>query len=207
MMSVFAQTDTIPPVDSTLIVVDSLLEKTSKKEKKEKNGLLKKLRDKKYPNPTRAAVFSLALPGYGQFYNKKYWKIPIVYAGLGGLTWLAIDQQKQYNTYKEYYKNKVDGDPNTIDVLPNANAEAVRRVRNQYDKRRQQAYIGIAAFWILSAVDAYVDAHLMSFDVSEDLTMHIQPTFQYQHLANTTSIGIQFSFQPTVSDAPKALLD
>ncbi len=141
----------------------------------EKIGLLKKFKDKTYPNPIRAAGLSLVLPGSGQAYNKKIWKIPVIYAGLGSMGYFIYDNNKNYKKFKEAYLIKIDDDPLTIDKFPTASENTLLSIRNRYDKRRQQSYVGFVAIWVLNSVDAFVDAHLQSFDVNEDLSLSIHP--------------------------------
>ena len=168
----FAQEDdpVIPPPD-TLTVVN---QDTTGVET-EKIGLWKKFKDKTYPNPIRAAGFSLILPGSGQVYNKKIWKVPIVYGGLGTMGFLIVDNTKNYKQFSEAYLAKVDDDPNTIDEFPLASENTLLSIRNRFDKRRQQSYVFFSAIWILNAVDAFVDAHLFDFDVNEDISLSIRP--------------------------------
>ncbi len=197
-----AQTDSIPQIDSTQVIVDSLVTKIDSTEVVKKKGLIAKLKDNTYPNPTRAAFLSLALPGAGQFYNKKYWKIPIVYAALGGLTIFAIDQQGKYVELRDEYIARLDTLDSTVPDprLSTASDGTIKRLRNVYDKRRQQAYFGIVAGWALNAIDAFVDAHLFEFDVSEDLSMQIRPSLS----PNTDFRGLRSQIQITLNINPKS---
>lgn len=219
-MSIHAQTDTIQ-IDSSLVIVDSLnmdslildslaidsLNINDKKEKKEKKkGLIYRFRDKRYPNPTRAAIFSLLIPGAGQFYNKKYWKMPIVYGALGGLTYLAIVQNDEYQLYRREYAFMVDDDPLTISRFEGrATAQTLKSIRDVADKRRQNAVVGIVAVWLLNSVDAYVDAHLKDFDVSEDLTLDLTPTTHYDVVSRQPLFGFSVGLVAK-KETPKSFL-
>jgi len=161
---------------------------------KERGRFFKRILDKTYPNPLRAAALSFVLPGSGQIYNKKWWKAPIVYGALGFTGYLIIDNTNNYRDFKEAYLSRVDDDPNTIDRYPNASEATLLSIRNGYDKRRQQSYVGFFAVWFLNSLDAFVDAHLVSFDVDEDLSMVVKPTSNYDNA--TLSFGIGISLQP-----------
>ncbi len=172
--------------DSLLVLTDSLTIDSIKtpKEKFTLKGFFKK----DYPNPKKAAFLSLLLPGSGQVYNKKWWKAPIVYAALGGVGYVLIESEQDYRFYRDGYLAKVDEDPTTEDIFPNATAQTVKGVRDSFNKRRQQMYMLLGAVWILNAVEAYVDAHLINFDVNEDLTLQLSPTTQ-------SGLGISLQLQ------------
>ena len=169
----------IPPPD-TLTTVD----KDTIEVETEKVGIIQKFKDKTYPNPVRAAGLSLILPGSGQVYNKKIWKVPVVYAGLGSMGFFIVDNTKNYKLYRDAYLAKVDDDPDTEDIFPIASENTLLSIRNRYDKRRQQSYVGFVAVWLLNTLDAFVDAHLHNFDVNEDLSISISPSIQSNQFAN-----------------------
>jgi len=212
MSNVNAQDDTRIKNDSTSIVVDSLANKTvqveelstsdSTKLKKERFKLIKSVLDKSYPNPNRAAAFSLLIPGAGQVYNKKYWKLPIVYGALGGLGYMAYFNQDRYIIFRDAYLATVDDDPLTVNPFPTLNESALRTRRDSANKRRQEAYVFFVLAWILNSVDAYVDAHLASFDVNEDISAHIQPVGIMT--PGNSAYGLSISFIPKVKskDSP-----
>ncbi len=179
-----AKTENINP-DS--LVVDSTATK-----KKVKSKFIKSILDKKYPNPNRAAAMSFILPGAGQVYNKKYWKVPIVYGALFGLGYFATDSNRQYNRFAAAYLTVVDDDPATINPFPTLSESSLRTIRDRFNKQRQQGYVFFTAGWLLNALDAYVDAHLASFDVNEDISAHIQPVGIPS--PNNTSYGLSITF-------------
>ena len=128
------------------------------------------------PIPKRALLFAL-IPGGGQVYNRKYWKVPLVYAGLGFSTYMIIDNKKKFNRYDQARKYRLDGDPTTVDEFVGLySTEALFKVRGVYDKNLQVAYIWTGVIYSLSIVDAFVDAHLSNFDVGDDLSFEIQPS-------------------------------
>lgn len=149
-----------------------------------------------YPNPKKAAIYSLIIPGAGQAYNKKFWKIPIVYAGIGTAAYLSFIHERRYRLLRDNYIFRVDGDPLTVDIYPNAVASTILSERNRVNKWRQQAYVALAIIWILNGIDAFVDGHLLTFDVNEDISGQLHPKMQHLPYNDNSSIGlgIVFSF-------------
>lgn len=128
-------------------------------------------------SPKKAAILSAALPGLGQIYNRKYWKVPIIYAGLGTLGYLITFNNSQYRLYRNAYLAKIDDDPLTIDQYPFASADGLLQQLNQYRRTRDILIAGAVIVYALNIIDASVDAHLFEFDVSDDLTLRIEPNF------------------------------
>lgn len=126
--------------------------------------------------PGRAAMLSAALPGLGQAYNRAFWKIPIIYAGFGGVVFAVNFNQNLYNDWRAAYIAKVDGNPNTIDQYPAYSDAALRRVMEFYRRNLELSYIAGVALYLLNILDASVQAHLMDFDVGEDLSMQVAPS-------------------------------
>lgn len=144
----------------------------------------------KVHSPKKATVLSAILPGLGQAYNKKYWKIPIVYAGLAATTYFIHINNQEYHRYKTAYLYRIDGDPNTVDEFVNIyNDEAqLRSLTDFYRRNRDLMIIGTAGVYLLNIIDAAVDAHFYDFDVSDDLSLRIQPVVmpkKYSGLALT----------------------
>lgn len=128
-------------------------------------------------SPARAALFSAVLPGLGQAYNGKYWKVPIVYAGMGTSVFFILDNRKNYRHYRDNYLAEVDTDPNTNSTLDsNFTSEFLREQADQYRQWMELSYVVLAGFYILNIVDASVDAHLSTFDVSDDLSLRVAPS-------------------------------
>ncbi len=129
------------------------------------------------PVPKKALVYSLILPGAGQVYNGHWWKVPFVYGALGGALAVAIDSQTNYNLFQDAYEAKLQGRPLPDGIPPVLDdARRLRVLRDRYDRRRQSWYIYSVAAYGLQAVEALVDAHLQNFDVSEDLSLRLQPS-------------------------------
>ncbi len=123
-----------------------------------------------YPDPKKAATLSLALPGAGQLYNKRWWKLPLVYGAMGGMVYSIDYNTRQYRRFSEAYILALKGEPHEF-VAYNLSTQAIKRYRDQFDKRRQLSWIGLVAVHLLQAAEAFVDAHLMQFDLSEDLSL------------------------------------
>lgn len=129
------------------------------------------------PSPSRAALFSTILPGAGQVYNKKYWKAPIVYAGLGTIGFFAYQNHKQYLIFRDALRARYDQDPATVDnQFPNISNEVLKAQREYYRRNRDFMYIIGGVVYLLNILDAYVDAHLKAFTVSDKLTVFVLPS-------------------------------
>lgn len=131
---------------------------------------------------------SAIVPGLGQAYNKKYWKIPIIYAALGGLGYWGINNHVQYKHYSDNLKAEYDDDPSTFNSTPYSSNQLII-LKNDHKKFRDIAILAGAVVYALNIIDANVDAHLKTFDVSDDLSMKIKP---YYHLNydNTLQTGL-----------------
>jgi len=203
--STTAKRDTLSPVtiDSTvtqkkdakmgLNTQQSILFPDTSSVVKKQDNFFQRLFVKKYPNPRVAALLSFVLPGSGQAYNKKWWKIPIVYGALGGMTWLALDNDKTYRGLKKNYKWVVDGDDLTnpteepyIFMSPNQ----MKSYRDQFRGYTEKSYLFLGITYLLVVTDAFVDAHLSNFDVSDDLSLRIVPDIQSGSSAIGASFGI-----------------
>lgn len=129
-------------------------------------------------SPGRAALFSAILPGLGQAYNKKYWKIPIVYAGVGVSVYFLQYNIGEINYFKESYLNATDGDPNTFNTS-GFNTGTLQDLIAQHRKWRDYSILGLVAVYLLNIIDANVDGHMFYFDVSKDLSMSVSPSMQF----------------------------
>ncbi len=181
--------------DSTQLLQKDTVEKVRFK-------LIKSILDKKYPNPNRAAAMSLIIPGSGQIYNKKYWKLPIVYGALGGLGYLIVDSSSEYRSFRDAYTAVIDDDPNTINPFSTLGESSLLSIRDRFNKRRQQGYIFFALTWILNSLDAYVDAHLNSFDVSEDISMIVNPVGVQLGDSSGYGLSLRFTYQDNTHTQP-----
>ncbi|MBL7776244.1 MAG: hypothetical protein JNK89_09590 [Saprospiraceae bacterium] len=144
-------------------------------------GLWKRIWTKDYPNPRTAAFLSLALPGAGQAYNKQWWKMPMVDAVLGGLTYVALGNISEYRRLRDNYRWVVDGDPDTNPTefpYNQLDATSLKQYRDQWRRYVEQSSLALGLAYILTATEAFVGAHLSRFDVSDDLSFKLQPHFQ-----------------------------
>lgn len=133
-------------------------------------------------SPTKASIFSAVIPGLGQAYNKKYWKIPIVYAGFGVLAYFAISNRSEYKKYKEAYTYVASGDSSHIDndYVWEYDEQQLLDGKNYHRRNMELSYILGGLWYILNIVDASVDAHFFDYDVSNDLTIRLDPIVNYQ---------------------------
>jgi hypothetical protein len=136
----------------------------------------------KQHSPRKAAAYSAMLPGLGQAYNKKYWKIPIVYAALGTCVGLFIYNRDEYLDARDAYRNKLDNDPTNDNQIREKfrpiDPESIRRYRNSVRQDVDYSVLAFVLLWGLNIVDAAVDGHLHSFDINENLSLHVNPYLQ-----------------------------
>lgn len=162
-------------------------------------------------SPRKATIYSAILPGLGQAYNRKYWKIPIIYAGFGAIGYFIKWNNDNYNLFHTGYKHLTDDNPDTQDYLK---IEAVRRnnydLENQndfnylkdalvkqqdyYRRNRDLLIISMVGFYGLNIIDASVDAHLFDFDISDDLTLNWEPVMFQRNNSMVYCVNFKFSF-------------
>lgn len=175
-----------------------------KKQKVNKDGSLF------VPNPNRALWLALICPGAGQIYNRKYWKLPIIYGGFIGCTYAFLWNQQMYNDYRQAYLDIMDDDPTTdsyVNMLPmgydiTGQEEQFQRIfrhkRDYYRKYRDLSIFAFVGVYLISVVDAYVDAQLSTFDISKDLSVSFEPTSIEQKQAigsgSGRALGVQCNF-------------
>ena len=197
--------------DSTLVVMDSLAvsdarillpdDSTSVVVKKEK---IRRDWSTWRPNPKRALWLALVLPGAGQIYNRKYWKLPIFYGGFIGCIYALSWNNTMYKDYSQAYLDISDNDPSTasynkflhLGVEINSSNEAryrdlFRSRKDKYRRWRDMSIIAMVVVYALSVIDAYVDAELSEFDISKDLSLRVQPTAIPTHQWGTVNRPLQ----------------
>lgn len=163
-------TDTI----TNLLLPEQTSETVAEKPKK---GILRFF-TANYPKPGKAALFSFLVPGMGQVYNKKFWKVPIVYTGVGTMIYFIGKNGRNYKRFRTAYRYQVDDDESTVadpTLTANYQNDRLKDTRDLFRKRREQSYIGLIAVLALSSADAFVDAHLLQFNVSDDLSLRVEP--------------------------------
>lgn len=160
----------------------------------------------KRPDPMKATWLALIIPGGGQIYNKKFWKLPIVYGGFVGCLYAYNWNGQMYKDYRQAYLDIMDSDPNTDSFKdffrPGFNYEANMDYLKKVFKRRKDLYrrwrdMSIFAFigvYAVSVIDAYVDAQLSSFDITEDINLSIEPQrIQSRELNDGGYYGLNFN--------------
>lgn len=124
--------------------------------------------------PARAAIYSAILPGAGQVYNRKYWKVPIVLGGLGVSYWFIQDNNKNYKRYKNAYLDVVNGRPDEFNGQ--YGGDQLRSVADTYHRWRDLSYVAFGLVYALNIVDASVDGYFVRFDVGNNLSLQAGPS-------------------------------
>ena len=152
------------------------------------------IREKEH-SPTKATLMSAALPGLGQFYNKKYWKIPIVYAGVGVLGYCIYFYANEYSTYKGAYIESVSGvtDGKHSALVKQYTADQLLTGREYYRRNLEISCIFAALWYGLNILDATVDAHLYTFNISDRLSMKVGPAMQMTGYTLHPAAGVKLS--------------
>jgi hypothetical protein len=133
---------------------------------------------------------SMALPGLGQVYNKKYWKVPIVYAGIGTSLYFGISNNKSYKDFKSAYITRIDGGTEDAEFVNISDANLLSTI-DFHKRNRDLSFIVAGLFYVLNIVDASVDAHLFTFPKNDNLSFTIQPSLQYtQNFELTKGISL-----------------
>jgi hypothetical protein len=160
-------------------------------------------------SPRKASLYSAILPGLGQAYNKKIWKIPFIYAGFGAIGYFIDWNNDNYQLSKTAYQHLKDTDPTTTDYLKLDGIEGydldnptdvtnllegLTKRQDYYRRNRDLLFISMFGFYGLNIIDASVDAHLFNFDVGDDLTMNWQPTMINIDNQLIYCINISFNF-------------
>ena len=189
-----------------------LLEMTSApvlKESEVPADSLKKEIDQKIwvPNPTKATWLALVIPGGGQIYNRKYWKLPIFYGGFAGCAYALAWNSQMYKDYSTAYKDAMNGNMQSssiTDLLPPGYKisetqlkELLRKRKDTYRRYRDLSIFAFIGVYLLSVIDAYVDAELSNFDITPDLSMKVEPAVIDNRINNSSnrSVGLQCSFR------------
>lgn len=146
------------------------------------------------PDPKRALWLALVLPGAGQIYNRKYWKLPIIYGGFIGCIYALTWNNMMYKDYSQAYIDLMDNDPNTASYnkflhlgveINSTNEERYKEIfksrKDKYRRWRDMSFFVMLGVYALSVIDAYVDAELSAFDISKDLSLKVEPTVIPNH--------------------------
>ncbi|WP_337967254.1 DUF5683 domain-containing protein [uncultured Flavobacterium sp.] len=141
--------------------------------------------------PAKAAFYSAILPGLGQAYNKKYWKIPLVYGAIGTSLYFYIDNNKKYHDYRDAYKRRLEGyNDDDYKFLDNSRLIAGQKF---YQRNRDLSALFVVAFYVLNIIDANVDAALIQFNVNERLSM--RPEIYPADVTFKPNVGLTFNYR------------
>ncbi len=146
--------------------------------------------------PAKAAFYSAVLPGLGQAYNKKYWKIPIIYAGMGVGVYFYIQNDKDYDRFRDAYKSRLAG--NTDDEFwgegenPIVSTDRLIDAQKTAQKNKDLSIVVTGVFYLLNIIDANVDAHLRQFNVSDDLSL--EPNFNINPINSQANYGLSLKY-------------
>lgn len=147
------------------------------------------------PNPKKSAVIGLSIPGGGQIYNRKYWKAPIALGAYVGMIYVIDFNQDIYRRLSVAYQSSLKNETHEFSNLPGFNTRTLRSLRDAYDKRTQMSYVGAIFVHFLVALEAFVDAHLQDFDISEDLTLRYKPDIIIPPIGSNPYFGLSFTIQ------------
>ena len=141
--------------------------------------------------PAKAAFYSAIFPGLGQAYNKKYWKIPIVYGALGTSMYFYLDNNKKYHSYRDAYRRRLAGfNDDQYSYLDNSRLVQAQRF---YQRNRDLSLMVTIGFYILNIVDANVDAHLIQFNVNDKLS--VAPDIYQNDFTDKPNVGLTFNYK------------
>ena len=184
------------------IITDSLINETTEF-----------IPEKFKPNSKKATIYAAIFPGLGQIYNRKYWKLPLVYGSFIGCAYAINWNSSQHNGYRQAYKDLMDDDPKTNSwndyrygsylkedpanwtaEMRRSFADNLKTIRDYHRRNKELSYIVTVGVYVLWIIDAYVDAQLFDFDISPDLSMHFEPVLFDRTASNSRSVGMQLSF-------------
>jgi hypothetical protein len=141
--------------------------------------------------PSKAAFYSAVVPGLGQIYNKKYWKLPLVYAAIGVPVYFFIKNDRDLELYRDAFKRRLAGFND--DPFPQVSTDGLVRAQQKLRRNKELSLLLAIGAYALNIVDANVDAHLLQFNVDEDLSL--RPHFKYNELEDNTQLGITLNFK------------
>lgn len=146
----------------------------------------------------KATTLSFVCPGAGQIYNGSYWKVPIVVAGMASMVYVIDWNQRGYTRFKTAYDLATDGDDSTVGEFPYTSEESLRSIKNAYRRNRDLAIIGTVAVYLVQVADAHIDAHMQAYDISDNLSMKIEPcitqTMGAEGITNNFGFNLTMNF-------------
>ncbi|ROI08884.1 hypothetical protein EGI11_05490 [Chryseobacterium sp. H3056] len=144
-------------------------------------------------NPTRAGLYSAVLPGLGQYYNRKYWKIPIVWGAIGTGVGITMWNQKQYTRYRNAFVAELNGQQHEFSDIPGVTKEVLGRTQDRVKRQRDYAIAITSLLYVLNIVDAVVDAHL--YEGRKDPDLAVKPAVIFDEFGkNTSKAGLSLSY-------------
>lgn len=203
----YAQQDSsiqeVDTTDNTKFLRESRARKRIYKKEARRKRFLSTL--PKNHNPKTATLLAL-IPGAGQIYNRRYWKLPIVYGGLGALGYFTVVNYTEYACFRKAYLHTVDDNDLTNDnchLAPGIDSLSLKIYRDNAQENAELFVIGLTLFYGLTIIDAFVDAHLMHFDISDDLSMKIQPKVEYNFVTQRFTPTVGLSVIPKIAAKPQ----
>jgi hypothetical protein len=157
-------------------------------------------------SPRKATIYSLSCPGLGQIYNKQYWKTPFVYAGLGAVVYMFRYNNLRYQDFVKQYIDSYDAKTNSFkatmpvyirsqNITRELTQDQIVRGKDLYRRYRDLNVIIFIGVWALNAIEANVSAHLKTFDVSDDLTLRIRPSYDFSSIGGITGVKISLNYK------------
>lgn len=152
------------------------------------NDTITSEKPEKYPDPNKVLLRAALIPGWGQISNQQYIKLPFLYAGFGACYYFIRYHKKYYDMFRDAYRLRVDDDPSTLDIFDPSydnhvikfeTADQLRSNREYYRRNFELMIIVTTGVYALNLIDAYVNAHLRNFDMSNDLSLQINPPIIY----------------------------
>lgn len=181
-LSSHGQFDTSNPTD--LVPSDTISAPT-------KRGTLETLKVVFEGKPGKAATYGILIPSGGQFYNKRYWKVPIVLAADAAAVYWYIDSRSEYRNFKEALSIALTGE--SVSYRGISTVQRLRFYRDDFQLQSERAGITIVVLHLVSMIEAFTDRHLMEFDIDEDLSFHLEQ--QAIPIAGSyTSLGLKYQF-------------
>ncbi len=145
-------------------------------------------------NPNKASLYSAVLPGLGQAYNGKYWKIPLIYSGLSVMAFYIKFNHNQYVTFRTLLFAELDNDPTTVNNTA-LDVDGLRRNTDNWRRNRDLLIVLTGVVYVLNIVDAHIDAHFKTFDLDEDLTLKVRPSFDSLPVSPTPVAGLSLTLK------------
>tara|TARA_B000000441_G_scaffold574_1_gene348 strand:- start:156 stop:701 length:546 start_codon:yes stop_codon:yes gene_type:complete len=147
--------------------------------------------------PSKATFYSAVLPGLGQAYNKKYWKIPIVYGALATGIYFYNENDKSYNRYRNAYKRRLAGFTDDEffgnGLYPAISDDGLIRAQNTLKRNKELSILVTVGLYILNIIDANVDAHLLQYNLDDNLS--IKPSIEINQIQNKSNFGISLNIE------------